>query len=90
MCIDVNECDSGTHGCSGTCENLIGSYRCACAGGYRLASDLRKCDDIDECLGRPCDYQCQNLPGSFSCECPDGFLLNPNNSRTCDGTVMAV
>ena len=87
----MNECELGTHGCNGTCENLIGSYRCSCPGGYQLASDGRQCDDIDECITqKPCAGECQNLLGSFSCKCPTGFLLDPNNSRSCVGKVQTV
>ena len=81
----MNECVLGTHGCNGTCENLVGGYQCSCIGGYTLASDGRQCNDIDECLQKPCVYRCVNLPGSFSCKCPDGFLLNSKDSRSCDG-----
>ena len=35
--IDINECLS-SHNCTGhneVCENIVGSYRCICASGYR-------------------------------------------------------
>lgn len=31
------------HGCEHTCINTVGSYRCACAIGYELADDGRRC-----------------------------------------------
>ena len=48
-CRNVNECLDGTHECQHTCVDNIGSYDCACETGYELASDGRKCLDIDEC-----------------------------------------
>ena len=34
--LDVNECSIGTHNCHGksTCNNMDGSYTCACNTGY--------------------------------------------------------
>ena len=42
-CVDINECTEGTDGCSQQCINTIGSYRCSCSSGYRLASDGQAC-----------------------------------------------
>ena len=32
--IDVNECESGTSGCSQLCSNTVGSFECSCNDGY--------------------------------------------------------
>ncbi|XP_028570926.1 epidermal growth factor-like protein 7 isoform X2 [Podarcis muralis] len=48
---DVDECAGGRHGCSHTCHNVVGSYRCTCQQGYELGVDGRTC----EALGVPTD-----------------------------------
>ena len=42
MYVDINECN-GFHGCSHTCENLNGTYRCLCDSGYIIQADERQC-----------------------------------------------
>jgi len=40
--VDINECnDQGR--CEQLCENLPGSFRCACMDGYRLQVNGTKC-----------------------------------------------
>ncbi len=38
--IDINECNDtvSTSGCNHICNNSIGSYKCSCYNGYRLAN----------------------------------------------------
>lgn len=46
MCVDINECVSGTHNCSKesqTCLNLPGSFQCICKWGYTYDEDTQKC-----------------------------------------------
>ena len=43
--LDINECEDG-HSCSQICNNLIGSFKCECRGGFLLQADEK------ECLGR--------------------------------------
>ncbi|CAN7940634.1 unnamed protein product, partial [Ixodes pacificus] len=86
-CIDVNECEDGTHSCDHTCINVWGSYQCTCQMGYRLAEDGRACIDINECeqwkgRGHLCIGTCVNEPGSYSCSCPEGYKLG-SDKRTC-------
>ena len=47
---DIDECEDGTHRCSGgqECVNRPGDYLCQCPTGYRLNSQ-RQCEDINEC-----------------------------------------
>lgn len=40
---DIDECSGGSHECTQTCTNSIGSYTCSCNSGYRLASNRRAC-----------------------------------------------
>ncbi|CAD1476241.1 unnamed protein product, partial [Heterotrigona itama] len=57
LCVDVNECTRGTHGCdveqSEVCMNLAGGYECVCKFGYVYDEDRAECifsSDIEEIL----------------------------------------
>ncbi|KRT81667.1 EGF-like domain containing protein [Oryctes borbonicus] len=80
-CVDVNECQVGTHDCSEgqRCDNTIGSFYCprtaGCGTGYTLNHANNICEDDDECalgthnckdLGS--QFQCKNTQGSYRCE----------------------
>ena len=43
ICIDINECFLHNGGCSHTCENSQGAYRCTCPSGLMLNDDQRIC-----------------------------------------------
>nr|XP_012140862.1 PREDICTED: uncharacterized protein LOC100878185 [Megachile rotundata] len=47
LCVDVNECIRGEHGCSTddgeTCMNMPGGYECVCKIGYIYDSERREC-----------------------------------------------
>ncbi|XP_052803968.1 uncharacterized protein LOC128234050 isoform X2 [Mya arenaria] len=80
---DTDECDIGTHNCTGTneqCKNIPGSFICVCSPGYqRNAENI--CEDIVECIIpslHNCSQQCENVPGSFTCSCYDGFRKSRN------------
>ena len=48
MLSDSNECATSNGGCTHTCVNSVGSYRCECNSGYQLDSvDRRTC--VGEC-----------------------------------------
>lgn len=71
---DVDECTQSPGLCGrGVCENLPGSFRCACPVGFRGST----CEeDVDECAQQPppCGPgRCDNTAGSFHCACPAGF-----------------
>lgn len=87
-CIDIDECQDIQGLCSQRCINYWGSYRCACDSGYRLNSNNRTCEDIDECEVHKsynlCMGICNNTPGSYSCTCPPGYKLAVDG-RTCQG-----
>jgi len=80
---DVNECEKNISECNQLCVdgwNPLLSYTCGCYGpGWRLISDLRTCEDINECrpespVQHNCSKveQCVNTAGSFFC-CQDGY-----------------
>ncbi|KAM8887343.1 hemicentin-1 [Spinachia spinachia] len=87
-CMDVDECQDGSHMCRYTqiCRNTIGGYGCACPRGYRSQGVGLPCLDVDECqqTPNPCAYQCRNVPGSFRCLCPPGTALL-GDGRSCAG-----
>ena len=40
---DINECLANQGGCSGSCVNTVGSFRCSCPVGFELAGDQMTC-----------------------------------------------
>ncbi|XP_060104228.1 fibulin-7 [Heteronotia binoei] len=82
ICQDVNECEvykleGAPLLCMHTCINIPGSYHCSCPSGYRVFSDGKSCEDIDECSlslhNCTRGTMCINTGGGFQCvspECP--------------------
>jgi len=70
-CQDINEWTENIHDCSHLCHNTFDGYECYCENGYRLNSDTKTCDDIDECgEGGPllCQGVCENTLGGYECK----------------------
>lgn len=72
----------------GFCENTHGSYQCACPPGYKLGSDGRSCQDIDECetenVCRGRNEICTNIKGSHRCtrkNCPADYINDPEYKK---------
>uniref|UniRef100_A0A8C2KSP7 Signal peptide, CUB and EGF-like domain-containing protein 2 n=1 Tax=Cyprinus carpio TaxID=7962 RepID=A0A8C2KSP7_CYPCA len=73
---DIDECRMNNGGCDHVCRNTVGSFECSCKKGYKLLTNERTCQDIDECsFDRACDHTCVNSPGSFQCYCHKGHVL---------------
>lgn len=53
--------------------NILGSFECLCSEGFRITSDGKSCEDVNECLLRnghgPCQDVCKNTVGSYKCSC---------------------
>ncbi|XP_028846293.1 low-density lipoprotein receptor-related protein 2a isoform X3 [Denticeps clupeoides] len=81
----INECtDPSMHHCDHNCTDTPTSFTCTCRPGYRLMSDNRTCDDVNECADTPsvCSQVCENTAGSHVCKCAPGFLREPDG-RSC-------
>nr|XP_028587600.1 signal peptide, CUB and EGF-like domain-containing protein 2 isoform X3 [Podarcis muralis] len=76
LLMDIDECQASNGGCDHFCRNTIGSFDCSCKKGYKLLTDEKSCQDIDECtFERTCDHICINHPGTFECTCNKGYTL---------------
>eukprot|EP00795_Rhopilema_esculentum_P001861 gene1861-16357_t len=94
---NINECteyhlsrgglNSTISGCTQNCHNVIGTFRCSCNPGYKLASDGKTCYDVDECLegSHRCHQKCLNTVGSYDCQCLQGYKENADG-YSCQGT----
>ncbi|XP_019904855.2 hemicentin-1 isoform X2 [Esox lucius] len=83
ICLDINECEVKDT-CQHECMNTPGSHRCLCPAGYRLMTNGKTCQDIDECLEQniQCgnNRMCFNMRGSYQCidtPCPPNYQRDP-------------
>ncbi|XP_013395434.2 protein kinase C-binding protein NELL2 [Lingula anatina] len=92
-CIDINECDSGLHGChdNAVCKNSIGSHTCECLPGYSgdgyLCTPICSipCGNNGTCV-KPDQCQCRPGYGGHDCqqdldECVLGIANCPSSSE---------
>ncbi|XP_072468338.1 low-density lipoprotein receptor-related protein 2 isoform X1 [Notamacropus eugenii] len=80
----INECnDPSISGCDHNCTDTQTSFYCTCLPGYKLMSDKKTCDDIDECNETPsvCSQMCENTAGSYICKCARGYIREPDGKR---------
>ena len=85
--LDIDECAVKTNnGCMHKCHNTQGSYTCSCNTGFRLNTNKRTCDDINECEehSHTCKHNCHNNVGSYTCSCRPGYKLH-SDKRSCIG-----
>lgn len=75
---NVNECTQSIEEalCAHKCEDRKVGYECTCNAGFKVShKDRHLCEDIDECVDRPCSQICTNSLGSYHCSCVDGYAL---------------
>ncbi|XP_053542916.1 hemicentin-1 isoform X1 [Ictalurus punctatus] len=84
-CIDINECEQRDM-CQHECVNTPGSHKCLCPNGYRLMTNGKTCQDIDECLEQNiqcgANRMCFNMRGSYQCidtPCPPNYQRDPES-----------
>ncbi|XP_044525030.1 low-density lipoprotein receptor-related protein 2 [Gracilinanus agilis] len=80
----INECnDPSISGCDHNCTDTRTSFFCTCLPGYKLMSDKKTCDDVDECNETPsvCSQMCENTAGSYICKCARGYIREPDGKR---------
>ncbi|KAI7799480.1 hemicentin-1 isoform X1 [Triplophysa rosa] len=82
-CLDINECEQRDT-CQHECMNTPGSHRCSCPNGYRLMTNGKTCQDVDECLEQNiqcgANRMCFNMRGSYQCidtPCPPNYQRDP-------------
>ena len=66
VCIDINECDRGTHNCDltvGICQNLVGTFVCNCPISHYM--QLSNATGINECNLINCKPGFTNLGNVF-------------------------
>ncbi|XP_071310090.1 hemicentin-2 isoform X1 [Agelaius tricolor] len=78
-CADLDECQT-LNQCQHECRNSPGSYSCLCPTGYRLLSNGKTCQDVDECMEGTIQcgssQMCFNTRGGALCTdvpCPAGY-----------------
>ncbi|XP_023931493.1 fibropellin-1 [Lingula anatina] len=85
-CTDIDECGGPSDDCAQICINVPGTFNCACNNGFTLNTNLKDCDDINECLqpdNGGCNQHCTNTIGSRTCSCDDGYFLDMADHATC-------
>jgi hypothetical protein len=89
--LDINECLEGLNNCerNENCINLKGYFICEkinCPKGYQLNYNTFECEDVDECLRRPCQsrQKCINYEGYYECVCNEGYRKEYNNTNCID------
>ncbi|XP_022803205.1 mucin-like protein [Stylophora pistillata] len=85
QCADIDECKSDSpKQCEHKCINTPASFFCDCNDGFKLKSDRRNCEDIDECDPTSnCMQKCENSVGSYNCSCNTHFKTDPTDWRKC-------
>ncbi|XP_053387695.1 uncharacterized protein LOC123541782 [Mercenaria mercenaria] len=69
-CDDIDECISEKHGCSHSCNNTVGGYKCHCPVGFSLQTDMVTCTECNE--------------GTYGSNCTSKCTCVPANTYTCD------
>ena len=85
--LDLNECQTSSHGCSNhaRCSNTIGSYTCQCQNGF--TGNGTTCSNVNECTSGnyscKVNAKCKDTVGSYVCVCKNGFWGNGTGGEGC-------
>ncbi|CAH2236693.1 jg20911 [Pararge aegeria aegeria] len=77
VCVDVDECEAGTHNCdtNADCNNRDGSFECRCRPGYE--GNGISCNRVSQCRNKACDPNAQcidnNSAAEAICICNPGY-----------------
>merc|ERR1739838_1054527 len=94
LCFNQNECADENGGCSHTCVDTDGSYRCECPVDYILSADLLTCIPLadnpdklaafDECAENNggCSHFCHDFAVGMDRTCPPHMVMEMDN-KTC-------
>ncbi|XP_050312267.1 prolow-density lipoprotein receptor-related protein 1 isoform X2 [Anthonomus grandis grandis] len=78
----INECTAVPPVCDQICVDKPVGYECRCHPGYRVSTKKRRhCEDVDECLDRPCSQNCINTRGSYRCGCNENYVLDGGSCK---------
>ncbi len=83
---DINECRNYPGRlCAHKCENILGSYKCSCTTGFKLAADGRNCDGTEKPT-RATNNQLFTLLHSLTCALtrPQWVWEKPVQSGVCE------
>ncbi|RWS27456.1 low-density lipoprotein receptor-like protein, partial [Leptotrombidium deliense] len=89
----VNECTAQSHNCTQECVDDVIGYHCKCYHGFKLGSDSRICEDIDECTeieGTCSGHHCSNTKGHFKCQCFDGYEVTDHGRCKASGDLASL
>ncbi|KAL3288606.1 hypothetical protein HHI36_003043 [Cryptolaemus montrouzieri] len=89
---NIDECTATPPPCSQKCIDKPVGFECQCMPGYQKSQkDPKLCEDLNECLQRPCGQVCRNTLGSYRCSCEEPkYILKPDRSSCgANSTVQA-
>ncbi|KAK3609861.1 hypothetical protein CHS0354_015052 [Potamilus streckersoni] len=85
-CKDIDECTNGQSGCKHICENTPGRFSCDCYYGYRLTSDRKTCEQVENPCATLGSFNCSQIcvvtDHSSFCSCNQGYQLL-EDSQSC-------
>uniref|UniRef100_A0AAR5Q0J0 EGF-like domain-containing protein n=1 Tax=Dendroctonus ponderosae TaxID=77166 RepID=A0AAR5Q0J0_DENPD len=87
----IDECSATPPVCQHICVDKVVGYECLCSSGYKVsAKNQHHCEDIDECVDRPCSQICKNTRGSYHCSCHQDYILDGNSCKANSTTKVSL
>ncbi|KAH1006209.1 hypothetical protein HUJ05_006962 [Dendroctonus ponderosae] len=75
----IDECSATPPVCQHICVDKVVS-----------AKNQHHCEDIDECVDRPCSQICKNTRGSYHCSCHQDYILDGNSCKANSTTKVSL